>query len=409
MKLIGLLALGLLLGCVTRAQKSTNQWTQHPSKPGDTDLSCEVGAHQKIRCGLPDISASECKVINCCYDGNMCYYGRHVTLQCTKDGQMIVVICRDATLPPVNLESLSFISNEPGCGPVDSTSAFAIYQFSVTACGTIITEEPDVVTYENAMSASYEVSVGTYGTITRDSRFELAVQCRYAGTSTEATVIQVEPVPIPPPVAAPGPLNVELRLGSGRHTAKGYLNEEVVFDHFYVDSDYPVTKELKEPVYVEVRILGRTDPNLVLTLKRCWATGDSYPHSMPQWDLLVHGCPYQDDRYKTTLVRVDSSSGLEFPSHHRRFFFKMFAFVSTSTSDTGKGGAGKGGADPKGTPLRQKVYIHCETTVCKPHQGNNCEPHCYRGKRDLGSTKQTTTNSDSALVSSLEIQFVDPN
>ncbi|XP_077423405.1 zona pellucida sperm-binding protein 4-like [Vanacampus margaritifer] len=311
----------------------------------------------------------------------MCYYGKHVTLQCTKDGQMIVVISRDATLPRVDLESLSFISNEPGCGPVDSTSAFSIYQFYVTACGTVSTEEPGAVIYENAMSASYEASVGPYGAISRDSRFELAVKCRYAGTSVEATVIQVHQVPVPPPVTALGPLNVELRLGSNRHTVKGYLNEVVVFDHFYADSDYPVTKELKEPVYVEVRILGRSDPNLVLTLKRCWATGDSYPHSIPQWDLLVHGCPYADDRYKTTLVQVDSSSNLEFPSHHRRFFFKMFTFVSTTTSHTGKGGAGKGGAVPEGTPLMQKVYFHCETTVCKPNQGNDCEPHCYRGSK----------------------------
>ncbi|XP_061532453.1 zona pellucida sperm-binding protein 4-like [Phycodurus eques] len=400
------IVLALLLGCMAAAQKSTDQWPMLPFKPVDTGLSCEVQTHHKIRCGPDGISSSECQAINCCFDGNLCYYGRHVTLQCTKDAQMIVVISRDASLPRIDLASLSLISSGPGCGPVDSTSAFSIYQFPVTACGTVIMEEPGAITYENNMSASYEVNVGPYGAITRDSRFELAVQCRYVGTSVEAIVIKVDQVPEPPPVAAPGPLKVELRLGNGRRTAKGDMDYEVVFNYFYADSDYPVTKELREPVYVEVRMLGRTDPNLVLTLGRCWATAHSYPHSMPQWDLLVHGCPYVDDRYQTSLVPVDSSSGLEFPTHHRRFLFKMFTFVSTTTANPGKGGP----ADPEGiTPLKGKVYIHCDTTVCMPHQGNNCEPQCYRGKRDLAGTKQTTAESDSALVSSLEIQFIDPN
>ncbi|XP_061678127.1 zona pellucida sperm-binding protein 4-like isoform X2 [Syngnathoides biaculeatus] len=398
--------LTLLLACMAAAQKSTDQWLTPPSNPQETELSCEVQAHHKIRCGPDGISSTDCEAINCCFDANLCYYGRHVTLQCTKDAQMIVVISRDASLPRIDLTTLSFISSGPGCGPVDSTSAFSIYQFPVTACGTVIMEEPGAITYENAMSASYEVDVGPYGAITRDSRFELAVQCRYVGTCVEAIVTKVDKVPGPPPVAGLGPLKVELRLGSGRRTVKGIMDEDVVFNDFYAESEYPVTKELREPVYVEVRMLERTDPNLVLTLKRCWGTAHSYPYSMPQWDLLVHGCPYVEDRYKTTLVPVVSSSRLEFPSHYRRFFFKMFTFMSTTTDNTGKGGSA---AQQIISPLKEKVYIHCDTTVCVRQQGNNCEPQCYRGKRDLAVTKQPTPEFDSALVSSLEIHFIDPN
>ncbi len=40
----------------------------------------------------------------------------------------------------------------------------------------------------------------------------LLFQCRYSGTSVEALVMEVNTVPPPPPVAAPGPLRVELRL-----------------------------------------------------------------------------------------------------------------------------------------------------------------------------------------------------
>lgn len=61
-----------------------------------------------------------------------------MTLQCTKDAQMIVVVARDATLPNLDLESISFLEKHPLCEPVGTTSAFAIYQFPLTACGTVM-------------------------------------------------------------------------------------------------------------------------------------------------------------------------------------------------------------------------------------------------------------------------------
>ncbi|KAJ8413685.1 hypothetical protein AAFF_G00081920 [Aldrovandia affinis] len=54
-------------------------------------------------------------------------------------------------------------------------------------------------------------------------------------------------------------------------------------------ADYPVTKVLQDPVYVEVCILERTDPNIVILLEHCWATSTSSPLSLPQWSLLVDG------------------------------------------------------------------------------------------------------------------------
>lgn len=61
-----------------------------------------------------------------------------VTLQCTKEGLFIVVVARDATLPNIDLETISFHENGHSCNPVGSTSAFAIYEFPVTACGTVV-------------------------------------------------------------------------------------------------------------------------------------------------------------------------------------------------------------------------------------------------------------------------------
>lgn len=62
-----------------------------------------------------------------------------MTVQCTRDGQFVVVVAKDTTVPPIDVNSISLLeSNGDFCGPVDSTSAFAIFQFPVTACGTTL-------------------------------------------------------------------------------------------------------------------------------------------------------------------------------------------------------------------------------------------------------------------------------
>ncbi|XP_069018908.1 zona pellucida sperm-binding protein 4-like [Embiotoca jacksoni] len=384
--------------------------TQYPHPPKESQIpeafhTCEVAEIYKIQCGVLTISASDCQAINCCFDGHMCYYGKSVTLQCTKDGQFIVVVATDATLPKIDLESVSFLEADQRCNRVGTTSAFAIYQFPVTACGTIMMEEPGVIIYENRMFSTFEVAIGQYGAITRDNHFDLVVQCRYIGTSVEASVIEVGLIPAPPPVAAPGPLRVELQLANGQCTMNGCFEEDVAYTSFYSDVDYPVTKVLRDPVYVEVRMLERTDPNLVLTLGRCWATSGPYAHSVPQWDLLINGCPYRDDHYQTTLVPVDSSSGLIFPSHHRRFIFRMFTFVSISQANPGKT---KVVVDPEGMQtLKEKVYIHCDVAVCQPSLGNNCEPRCFRNRRDIAASYQKDTRAETIVVTSNPIFIIE--
>ncbi|KAG7217398.1 hypothetical protein INR49_021565, partial [Caranx melampygus] len=273
--------------------------------------SCEVEQNVRVPCGAPDISAAACEAISCCFDGRQCYFGKAVTVQCTKDAQFIVVVARDATLPHIDLSSISLLGE---------------------ACGSVVMEEPGVIIYENRMSSSFEVGVGDLGVITRDSYYDLLFQCRYIGSSVETVVTEVLPLQEPPlGVAAWGPIEVQLRLANGQCHTKGCNELDVAYTSFYTEADYPVTKVLRDPVYVEVQLMGKTDPHLVLTLGRCWTTTSSNPHSLPQWDILIDGCPYRDDRYMSSLVPVGSSSGLDFPSHYRRFLFKMFTFVDSSS------------------------------------------------------------------------------
>uniref|UniRef100_A0A8C5EMG4 Zona pellucida sperm-binding protein 4 n=1 Tax=Gouania willdenowi TaxID=441366 RepID=A0A8C5EMG4_GOUWI len=315
----------------------------------------------RVPCGPSDCVADYCTAIGCCHDGNQCYYGKAVTVQCTKDGQFIVVASKDATIPHLDTESITLLEQGSHCGPMDSNSLFAIYQFPVTACGTMVMEEDSAIIYENKLTASVEVLYGNYGAITRDSHYDLVFQCKYLGYSVQAVVQEIIQFDhLMEPAVALGPVNIQMWLGNGQCTTKGCDEMSVAFDSYYTEMDYPVTKSLREPVFVEVQILDRADPMLVLTLDRCWTTTSQSPHSMPQWDLLVNGCPYSDDHYMATLLPVPSY--LDYPTHHRRFSFRMFTFVDQMSAE----------------PQQQHVYIHCSTSLCTPHMGSGCEPTCYK-------------------------------
>ncbi|KAJ8357278.1 hypothetical protein SKAU_G00200720 [Synaphobranchus kaupii] len=349
---------------------------------------CLVSDFERLPCGDPDIDSAGCEAINCCFDQAQCYYAREVSVQCLRDGQFRVVVTRDTTIPHLRLESVSLLeSNDVApCGPVHTSATFVVFQFPVSTCGTTMMEEEGYVVYENKLSSSYELGIGPLGTITRDSVHELSFLCRYIGSEVVSLVAEVNTVPPPLPVAAPGPLHVELRLANGQCDSKG-CSDATVYSSYYAESDYPVTKVLRDPLYVEVRILGRTDPNIVLTLEHCWATSSSIPLSMPQWSLLVDGCPYHADPYLTSLVPVDGSSGLPNPTHYKRFIVKMFTFIDPVSE----------------VPQKETVFIHCSTAVCYPSAGNACEHACGRTRRHAARMARSREASD--IVSSQAVIF----
>nr|BCD71178.1 egg envelope protein [Pantodon buchholzi] len=353
--------------------------------PGDDRIEREkCHVDEKLPCGGRDIDRAACEAINCCFHESRCFYGKTVTVQCTRDGQFVVVVSRHTTLPHLDVGSVFLRHGKEGhCRPAAVTRTYAVFNFPVTACGTTVKEERGHVVYENMLSSTYEVGIGPRGSITRDTVFQLLFQCRYWGADVLAMVARVNTVPPPLPAAAPGPLRVELRLGSGRCDTERCNEVAAAYTSYYSESDYPVTKVLRQPVFVEVRILGRTDPNIVLLLDKCWATATPNPFTVPQWQLLVHGCPYRDDKYLTTLVPVDASSGLPFPTHYKRFIVRMFTFVDPASK----------------RHLMSNVFIHCSTAVCHPSATDSCAQRCYRTRRDVASV-QEESSSETAIVTS---------
>ncbi|XP_006103305.1 zona pellucida sperm-binding protein 4 [Myotis lucifugus] len=174
----------------------------------------------------------------------------------------------------------------------------------------------------------------------------LRVSCTYPVSSSVLPVnVQVSLLPPPLPETQPGALTLELQIAKdGNYSA------------YYREGDYPVVKLLRDPIYVEVALRHRTDPDLGLLLHQCWATPGPDPGQQPQWALLVNGCPYAGDNYRTQLIPVPETQSLRFPSHAQRFSIFTFSFVDA--------GAGRALGGP--------VFLHCSVSVCQPAGSPSC-------------------------------------
>uniref|UniRef100_A0A4W5RK33 Zona pellucida sperm-binding protein 4 n=1 Tax=Hucho hucho TaxID=62062 RepID=A0A4W5RK33_9TELE len=334
--------------------KQTPQW---PAVTKTQNQRCQVEAKDTVQCGTPKITLAQCEAIDCCFNGQQCYYG--------KAGEHLIdFLPCNALLCHLPWWSCPLTVDSP------------------------LQEENGYLVYENRMASSYEVGIVPQGAITRDSQFELLFQCKYSDTAVKALVIEVNTAPPPAPVAVMGPLRVELRLAKGTCDTKTCKDESSAFTSFYTEEDYPLTKVLRQPVYVEVHILEKKDPNLVLMLEHCWTTSDPSPVSMPQWDLLIEKCSYQNDQYQTTMVPVELSSGLLYPSHYKRFILKMFTFVDHTLAP------------------RKDIFIHCSASLCYPTPWYSCEPKCNKQRRDVATVAWRKTRQ-TAVVSSGEVVLVD--
>ncbi|XP_075784512.1 zona pellucida sperm-binding protein 1-like [Pelodiscus sinensis] len=320
-----------------------------------TQEQCRVGAG-KIPCAdASDYTA--CVQAGCCYDETdpttPCYYGNTVTIQCLLDGHFILVVSRDMSAHPIVLDSVRLAYAQTGCEPIRKTEAFVIFYFPFTQCGTTAQVIGDKLIYENQLISGIDIRTGPSGSITRDSPFILHARCIYNASDFLPLQVQIFLPPSPAPVTQEGPLHLELRIAT-----------DLSYTSYFEEGDYPVLKVLRDLIYVEVRILQRTDPALVLVLHQCWATPSANPLEQPQWPILVDGCPFLGDNYRTQLVPVGpASSELPFPTHHQRFVLSTFAFVDSASQMV----------------LDGLVYLFCSASACHPSQLEPCQTMCPSG------------------------------
>ncbi|KAG9491303.1 hypothetical protein GDO78_000022, partial [Eleutherodactylus coqui] len=320
-------------------------------------------------------SQDSCATMGCCYDSSdrttPCYYGNKVTARCTQDGLFSIAIPKTLTLPELDLTSVQLLGQTSAeCNPVARNNFFLLFQFPVSSCGTTLKVIREQMVYENQLVGIKDPLTWSGISVSRDSTFRLLVRCSFAFSGFLPLKVDVVTLPPPPPVSSEGPLEFELRISL-----------DSTYAEYYTDYDYPVTRVLREPVYVEVRILQRLDPKLVLVLHQCWATPSPSPLNAVQWPILINGCPFTGDNYKSALIPVVPRSAVDFPSHYSRFDVKTFTFVDQNTQQ----------------PLAGQVYIHCSVSACVLSPSDSCTTMCSRSRRSANMVKN---ESGTVLVSS---------
>ncbi|NXE89230.1 ZP2 protein, partial [Menura novaehollandiae] len=274
---------------------------------------------------------------------------------CTQDGYMDFEILADSTTPLLDLDTLRL--RDPVCRPAFKSSLNDRVWFHVplNGCGTRYWFDGEKMVYENEVRAlSTDLPLGR---ISRDSEFRLTVLCSFSGGDASLT-IKVDNLP---------PLPSSVNQGSLSLILLSY--PENSYRQPYREDQYPIVRYLRQPIFLEVQVLNRNDPNLHLVLDDCWATASQDPSSLPQWNIVVDGCEYDLDSYRTVFHPV--GHGVSYANYRQRLEVKTFAFVSGDKA------------------LPGLVYFHCSVLLCDRFHPDSplCIPRCpklSRSKRESG-------------------------
>ncbi|XP_069467727.1 zona pellucida sperm-binding protein 2-like isoform X2 [Ambystoma mexicanum] len=279
---------------------------------------------------------------------------------CNADGFMDFEVVAASTIPNLNLRTVRV--RDSTCLPYNQSSDKVFFHIPLNGCSTTIKYEGTNAVYENEVRALW-IDLPP-SVIARESEFRMTVQCFYNENAEAVVRADVgTPVPLITLAQNDGPISFLLKL----FPDQSYMSP-------FSDQQYPVVKRLREPVFLEVQLLNQNDTNIELVLNDCWATASKDPKSVPKWNIIVDGCNYQNDNYRTVFHPVGFQ--VQYPSHRKRFEVKTFAFVSGNAQ------------------FANLVYFHCTALICNTLAPDSpiCTKVCPRSRRRRGISLRLKEN-----------------
>ncbi|NWW90719.1 ZP2 protein, partial [Rhynochetos jubatus] len=293
-----------------------------------------------------------------------CDHHAPIAAVCTQNGYMDFEVLADSTTPPLDLDTLRLRDSACRAALKSPLNNRVWFHVPLNGCGTRHWFDGEKIIYENEVRALWADL--PLHRISRDSELRLTVLCSFSNSDASLT-IRVDNLPPLASSVNQGPLSLIL-----------LSYPEDSYRQPYRDDQYPIVRYLRQPIFLEVQVLNRNDPNLHLVLDDCWATASQDSNSLPQWNIVVDGCAYDLDSYRTVFHPV--GRGVSYANYRQRLEVKTFAFVSD-----------------KGLP--GLVYFHCSVLICNRFQPDSplCMTRCPRSSRSRRESGMPGVNS--AVVS----------
>ncbi|CDQ65464.1 unnamed protein product [Oncorhynchus mykiss] len=116
--------------------------------------------------------------------------------------------------------------------------------------------------YENEISLPDELEVKLNATTSSEEEYQLKVSCYYVANITRTLAFLTRPRDNEP----------FAETGMGRLMVRIRLAQDISYNTFHQEEDYPVVRYLRQPLHFEVELTTSSDPKVALVLDHCWAT-----------------------------------------------------------------------------------------------------------------------------------------
>ncbi|KAJ8399474.1 hypothetical protein AAFF_G00411860 [Aldrovandia affinis] len=289
-------------------------------------------------------------------------------LTCTAEGKFVVSRLRLSASPraPLDLVTLRDLS----CRPTAASNGTVSFTFPLTACGTIRKVQDGFVDYENTISNVNLLN----GSAPEYLKFDSTLVCRYSTAGVPLLKSRKELHPSLLPAHSQGKLLLHM-----------HIMKDSAFSVAFRGEEYPVVKQLQEPVFVEVGVRS-SDPQVEIFLKNCWGSPSPEPGHPFTWSIIKDGCEVKEDEYSTIFHKVLSRSRTLLPQHYKHFEVKTFAFVEPQLREL----------------LNRPIHFHCSVVICDLTAlsiDEDCRAQCIPDKQRTGRSAGSEGKREELVIS----------